>query len=303
MTNPFHEGELAVQVQAGVQYMASRVGRGIRESLGEGWGDFLREQSMAGVGSLDSSGRAWASVLIDKPGFLNTINPSTIQIDTRPISGDPLAQNLSTGRPLGLVAINLATRERMRINGHVQRSPDGAIQLSVEEAFANCPKYIQSRQVESVQPVTDDPRSALHTTALTLTQQAWIAQSDTFFIATAHADRGVDVSHRGGNPGFVHVIDTSRIEFPDYSGNKMFQTLGNLAADPRAGLVFVGFEQGYTLQLTGDATIDWNESHAARYPGAERVVTFHVQKAVEIAQAIPVRFRLLERSRYNPDLA
>lgn len=300
MNVPFHAGELAIQQQAGVQHNAGRIARGIRDFIPPDWGDFLREQSMAGVGSLDTTGRVWASILIDKPGFLNTINPQTLQIESNPINGDPLARNLQQGNPLGLVAINLATRERMRINGQTNWTMQGQLQLTVEQAFANCPKYIQVRQVDPASPGSSVLPVVIRTTALTPLQQAHITQADTFFIATAHTERGVDVSHRGGNPGFVHIINNSLLEFPDYSGNMMFQTLGNLATNPNAGLIFMGFEQGFTLQLTGRASISWDESRTSLYNGAERVVTFEVDEVVEIVNALPAHFRLLQRSPYNP---
>jgi predicted pyridoxine 5'-phosphate oxidase superfamily flavin-nucleotide-binding protein len=75
-------------------------------------------------------------------------------------------------------------------------------------------------------------------------QQRLIREADTFFIASSHRDGGADASHRGGNPGFVHVLNETKLIWPDYSGNGMFQTLGNLAIDPRAGLLFMDFESG-----------------------------------------------------------
>jgi hypothetical protein len=94
----------------------------------------------------------------------------------------------------------------------------------------------------------------------------------------------VDVSHRGGKPGFVRVdIDGGRgvLTIPDFRGNFMFNTLGNLAADPRAGLLLVGFEHGGTLQLSGRARIEWDQSAVAAYEGAERLVELTVDAVVE----------------------
>ncbi len=300
MATTFHDGELNVQRQAGVQHMASRVGRGIRDSIPLDWADFLREQNMAGVASIDGAGQVWASVLIGEPGFIDPLDGETVQFNTRPIKGDPLEKNLIQSHPMGLLVINLAERQRMRVNGHVNWTAERELQLTVEQVFGNCPKYIQARLPERASYSLVTPDIAIHSARLTPIQQGWITQADTFFIASAHAESGADISHRGGNPGFVHVVSDSLLEFPDYSGNMMFNTLGNLTANPNAGLLFMGFEQGYTLQLTGQATIHWDDARKAAFPGAERVIAYQVREVVEIAQAIPVRFRLLERSRHNP---
>ncbi len=300
MATPFHDGELSIQRQAGVQHMASRVGRGIRDSLPPDLTEFLREQFLAGVASIDNDGHVWASVLIGAPGFLNPLDSQTVQIDAKPLNGDPLAHNLSDGKPLGLLAINFAERQRMRLNGKVQYSAAGVLQLTLEQVFGNCPKYIQSRQPDAILNAANASVAAQRRSLLSAGQQQRIGQADTFFIASAHPESGVDSSHRGGNPGFIHILSDRLLEFPDYSGNMMFNTLGNLALNPDAGLVFIDFEHGGTLQLSGHAVIHWDKAHKAAFPGAERVIAYQVREVVEIAQAIPMHFQLLERSRHNP---
>ena len=100
--------------------------------------------------------------------------------------------------------------------------------------------------------------------ALDARTRALVAGADTFFIATWHPGGGADASHRGGRPGFVRVLDDRTLEFPDYPGNNMFNTLGNLVGHPRAGLLFVDFERGDLLQLTGRAKIRWEPATAVR---------------------------------------
>ena len=94
--------------------------------------------------------------------------------------------------------------------------------------------------------------------------------------------------------------DERRLSFPDYAGNTMFMTLGNLAANPRAGLLFLDWERGDTLQLSGRAVVDWSPERAAALPGAERVVDFEVDAVVRAPRALPLRWALEERSRFNP---
>ena len=103
--------------------------------------------------------------------------------------------------------------------------------------------------------------------------------------------RGADASHRGGRPGFAEVAYGGRqLTFPDYRGNRMFQTLGNLTINPRAGLLFVDWETGSTLQLTGRAQIVWDAQAVAPRPGAERLVEVTVGAVREHQRALPVPF-------------
>ena len=127
-----------------------------------------------------------------------------------------------------------------------------------------------------------------------------ILRADTFFIATEHPDAGADASHKGGNPGFVKVLDDRRIAFPDYNGNHMFNTLGNLAINPNAGLLFIDFDSGRTLQLTGRASIDWNPERAREFAGAKRVVDFEVAEIVTNESGFPLMVKFRQYSRFNP---
>ena len=129
----------------------------------------------------------------------------------------------------------------MRINGSVTRRGD-ALVVATAEVYSNCPQYIHPRAFDG--RVTDDLAHSL----LTSEQRAWIANADTFFLATSHPTRGSDASHRGGPPGFVSVDSPTRLSWPDYPGNNMFNSLGNLAVNPRCGLLFVDFEHHRALQ-------------------------------------------------------
>ncbi|MGO9059006.1 MAG: pyridoxamine 5'-phosphate oxidase family protein, partial [Candidatus Binataceae bacterium] len=106
--------------------------------------------------------------------------------------------------------------------------------------------------------------------------------------------------HKGGNPGFVKVISDRQIAFPDYNGNSMFNTLGNITAGPAAGLLFVDFASGRTLQLSGRARIDWNQQRASALAGAERMVDFELDELVDNSQGFPLRYQFIGYSRFNP---
>jgi hypothetical protein len=215
-----------------------------------------------------------------------------------PLPGDPLAGHLRTGAFAGLLAIDLAARRRMRVNGRLECAAGRPITIRVDQVYSNCPKYIQRRAAEEGVP-QEAPRTFQRAESLSEEQRAWIRRADSFFIATLHPDAGADASHRGGMPGFVSV-DGDRLVWPDYAGNLMYNTLGNIAVHPRAGLLFPDFESGAMLQVTGRAAIEWDPVRTAEVPGAERLVELVVEELVEIAGVLPPFVRLLDYSPFNP---
>lgn len=298
----FHEGERAVQERAGVAAMASRLLNGIHDTLPPIAQEFLGQQPMVILSSVDAEGAVWASLLAGEPGFVQTLDARTIFLDAEPLPDDPLHATLLTQDrpPVGLLAIELATRRRMRVNGNVEPLSEGGLLLHVRQAYANCPKYIQARSLVREAAAEPGTRVVRCGDRLTSEQQAWISRVDTFFIASFHPEGGADASHRGGNPGFVQVQDDKTLLFPDYAGNNMFNTLGNLAVNPRAGLLFVDFETGATLQLTGEARILWDTERIARFPGAQRLVEFQFASFLLTEQAVSLRWQFAQYSPFNP---
>jgi len=298
----WHAGERAVQSRAGEAGRADRSLAGIRPEIPPVAADFLAGQRILALGARDLRGRVWCSLLAGPPGFARAPDERTVDVAVRPAPGDPLAAVLAAGSvPVGLLAIEPQSRRRMRINGTAE--PHGAgLRVHTDAVFANCPKYIQTRTVEeeAAPAPGGQPPVASTGTALTPAQQAFIARADTFFVASAHPDGAADASHRGGAPGFVAVRDGTSLSWPDYTGNSMYMTLGNLALDPRAGLLFLDWERGTTLQLTGRATVDFSPERAAAIPGAHRVVDFEVDEVVQLDGRLPARWRLRESSRFNP---
>jgi predicted pyridoxine 5'-phosphate oxidase superfamily flavin-nucleotide-binding protein len=295
----FHPGERAVQEQAGVRAMADRVGPSVHSEMPAAARDFMARQPMVVIGHADATGRLWASALTGEPGFASALDHATVALNALPPAGGPLREVWSEGTEVGLLAIELSTRRRMRVNGRLVKGHDGGVTVAVRQAYANCPKYIQAREwgYAPDTPPTVQPRRGVR---LTEVQREWIAHADTFFIATAHPEAGADASHRGGASGFVRVMDGTTLRFPDYSGNNMFNTLGNLAVNSKAGLLFLDFGSGDTLQITGEARVLWDADQAAEFAGAQRVVEFKVTEVLQTPQALPLRWRFLEASPFNP---
>lgn len=264
MSGVYHEGELAVQERAGVRDMAGRIGRGIRDRVPAAAAAFLDEEPFVVVGALDERGRVWASPLA---GRLEALDERTIRADGRLAEGDPLAGVWGAAGEVGIIAIDFATRRRMRINGTAS-TQDGRVVVRTRQVYSNCPKYIHPREAH----VTGHWRPAVRGAALSGLDIRMIAAADTFFIASAHPEAGADASHRGGPAGFVRAVDERTIAWADFAGNNMFQTLGNVESTGRAGLLFVDFETGATLQVTGEARVVWD--------GAERLVEVRVEEVI-----------------------
>ncbi len=285
---PFHSGEVLVQRSAGVEQEAQAVGRIVDSVISPAVRRFLAVQRMAVAASLDEDGRPWASLLTGSPGFLQPLDDHLVRIVTVPASDDPLATNLLARPELALLVLDPRTRQRVRLNGRGLRA-SADIFLLTDQVYGNCPKYIQKRRLASEVP---GPRGyASQSRHLDARQRAWIARADTLFIASFHPAGGADASHRGGNPGFVRVLDARRLALPDYPGNNMFNSLGNVAVYPRAGLLFVDFESGDLLQLTGSAELRLR---------SERELIFEVEAALATLGGSPLRWELLEYSPANP---
>ncbi|MFI7525490.1 pyridoxamine 5'-phosphate oxidase family protein [Nocardia salmonicida] len=292
----FHPGELAVQQRMGQAEAAARVGRSIRTGIPAVAASFLAEQSMVVLGAADPAGRLWASPLTGPAGFVHAVGDATIDIDTVPEGADPLAAALSSEVEVGLIALQPQRRRRMRVNG-TSAVRAGGIRITTEQVYANCPKYISRRQIREVSGVGTSGRVRRGTT-LTTAAVEMIGAADTFFVATADDAGHADASHRGGNPGFLQVLSPTRLRWPDYRGNSMFMTLGNIAVQPRSGLLVADWSTGALLQLTGRAELVWDA--AAFTVGAQCAVDFTVDEVIERPGALAVRWGPPELSPNNP---
>lgn len=303
--NFYHAGELAMQARAQVTDMASRSGRMIADQIPTGALAFIEQQTMLVVGSMDSQGQVWASVIFGQAGFVRALDLQTLEIDlalAEISSEDPLWSQLQSNSYVGLLLIELASRRRLRVNGRMYESDATHYRIDVKQAYPNCPKYIQRRVVKSVHPKADQHvKPVTQGTKLNANQIAMIASADTFFVASAHPEHGVDASHRGGQPGFVQIVNNQLLRIPDYTGNNMFNTLGNFHSYPHAGLVFVDFQNNCVLQLTGVPKILWPHEDSQRATGGtQRFWEFRINAWRENTIPLDLEWELIDYSRFNP---
>lgn len=296
---PFHPGEATLQARLGLDERLDAVGRTvIRDHMPDQHRELFGKLPTLLVGALDADGQPWATMLAGAPGFVRTPDARTLRADARPAPGDPVAPLLQAGAPVGLLGLEPHTRRRNRMNGRVRRADARGFEVEVLQSFGNCPKYIQARMPL---PAQREPLPAqAFGPHLSEQAHALVRRADTLFIASASAAaigprkaEGVDVSHRGGPPGFVRLHDHgagTRLTMPDYLGNFFFNTFGNLLQWPRAGLLFIDHERGDMLQLAVDTEIVLDGDELADHPGAQRLLHARVRHGWWRPAALPLRW-------------
>jgi predicted pyridoxine 5'-phosphate oxidase superfamily flavin-nucleotide-binding protein len=300
----FHEGERLIQERTGEREIALLNGRLIADRIPNAARSFIAQQRLCVCAGISPDGDLWAHFLTGVPGFAAASEDMKV-VDLEladehgVLNSTPLFADLRAAAPLGILFIELATRRRLRVNGTVSALTDATVRVAVHEAFPNCPKYIQRRQIAEVsqQPhLTAIEQGA----ALNDATAQWIRNADTLFVASSHSDGRVDASHRGGSPGFVRSSGDLLL-IPDYVGNSMYNTLGNFAVHPRAGLTFVDFDHGRQLQLTGDVELRFDvESELQLTGGTGRWWAFRPRSWIASSWNQPLAWKYIDASRSNP---
>ena len=314
--SPFHHGEQQVQARFGVCDIEAWARKVVRDYLPEQHREFHTSLPFLVVAARDTNGRPWVTLVDGVENFVTSPDAQHLVIDSMPAKGDALENAFGIGADVGILGIELATRQRNRVNGRIVGNGSGAITIRVDQSFGNCPQYIREREWRRVDHMPSGKASS--GSNLTPLQRERIESADTFFIATgyrgegASATFGMDASHRGGDRGFVRTLNDTRLRFPDYAGNNHFNTIGNMVLDPRAGYLFIDYETGNLLQLTGTASIDWDSEELAKFPGARRLVTLGIEEIIELPAAVGLRWeadaesvrslRLMEKIHQSDDV-
>jgi predicted pyridoxine 5'-phosphate oxidase superfamily flavin-nucleotide-binding protein len=300
----FHEGERLIQERTGERETALLNGRLIADRIPGAARSFMAQQRLCVCAGLSGDGDLWAHFLTGVPGFATaTADLKFVDLQLADEHGvvhsTPLFSDLTVATPLGMLFIELATRRRLRINGTVSALTHAAVQVAVHEAFPNCPKYVQRRQIAEIGQQTR-ATAIEQGGALNEATAQWIRNADTLFVASSHPDGRVDASHRGGNPGFVRYSADVLI-IPDYAGNSLYNTLGNFALNPRAGLTFVDFDHGRQLQLTGDVELRFDvQSERELTGGTGRWWAFRPRRWIASSWNQPLAWKYVDASPFNP---
>ncbi len=306
--SPFHRGEREVQSRLGVRDQVEKLGqRFIREYLPDEHREFYSMLSHLFVGTVDASGRPWASVIAGRPGFIETPDDRTLRINGSRLYGDPGNAGLLAGAPVGVLGIQYNARRRNRLTAKVANVTERSLTLRVDQTFGNCPQYIQARDAIITTDVDEagDERPTVSFTRLNKRAAEIVANADNFYIATCYGEdagntsHGADVSHRGGKPGFVRIEDEKTLIFPDFPGNNHYNTVGNISMYPLAGLLFIDFDNGDLLYLTCSAEIVWDSEERRAFNGAERLVRFVIDEGLLVQAVMPIRWKFVD---YSPVL-
>lgn len=291
--SPWHAGEVAMQRLAGVAEKMADVGRKVlRPYMPDQHREFFAQLPFVVLGAVDADGDAWATLRSGAPGFLYSPDPRVLNALLPRVPDDPADGGMNDGSDIALLGIELHTRRRNRMNGVLRRKGDngsdgdGGARIDVVQSFGNCPQYIQLRDFQLTNTPAEPPQWL---PALDQAARRLVAGADAFYVASyvdmadladvpdrpdqpvvRDGRRQVDVSHRGGRPGFVRVDADGSLLVPEFAGNLFFNTLGNFTVNPRAGLVFVDFDHGHLLQMTGgvqmlDVVPDGAVAGAQRY--------------------------------------
>jgi len=280
LQDPFHAGEQALQAEAGVRARMAEIGpKLVREHMPEQHRELFGKLPTLLLAALDAEGQPWATMVAGAPGFVSTPHERELAVALGPAPDDPVLALLAPGAPVGVLGLEPHTRRRNRMNGRVLAHAEGRLRIEVLQSFGNCPKYIQARQ-PLPRPPGPAPASQTLGPGLDATALALIARSDTAFIASASArahspgrSEGLDVSHRGGPPGFLRRREQGGqlwLELEDYPGNLFFNTLGNLAVHPQAGLLLVDYRDGGLLHLRVRAQLEGHDLRLAVLGGRWR---------------------------------
>lgn len=307
----FHAGEVMLQEKAGLaERMAELGSRVVRRFMPDQHREFFAQLPYLIVGALDQNQQPWATVLSDADSFIYSPDPVTLEIAALPAAHDPLAGRLLPGAPVGLLGFQAHTRRRNRANGIVVASNAQGFAVHIDESFGNCPKYIQAREATPV--VVTAEAQASSNLRLDEAAQRLVSRADTFFIASAHPDAasdtheqpgyGVDVSHRGGKSGFVKLETLEdgreRLLVPDFAGNFFFNTFGNIALNPRVGLLFIDYTTHDLLHIAGHAELILDGPVVDAYAGAERLLSITVDQAILRRNALPLAWSTAETSPF-----
>jgi ferredoxin-NADP reductase/predicted pyridoxine 5'-phosphate oxidase superfamily flavin-nucleotide-binding protein len=291
----------------------------------------LQRAPLLALGTLDAQNRPWTTLWGGEPGFSEPLGGGVV--GTRAIvdgSNDPVVEALVGGSPKGEavqgnqkmvsgLTIDLVTRKRVKIFGRMvagalgdveaegaggAEHADGPaikqdqIQLAtkIEQSMGNCPKYLNQYEIQP-SPV----RSKLIAKGSSLSPDAkdLISKADMFFLSSSTAE-DMDTNHRGGPPGFVRILSDTEIVYPEYSGNRLYQTLGNLQLNPKVGIVFPDYGTGNVVYLTGTAEILVREEAAALLPGSNLALKIRIDEVRSVESGLPFRGVKKTPSPYNP---
>lgn len=305
MIKKYHRGEIHIQEKFGEAQLASQVSRVVKETIIGGAIPFVENQTAFFVTSIDANHKSWISMLVGSPGFIDASTVGRVYFRLEHLlspQGDIFFENIKSNRNIGVIFIELGSRRRYRVNGLVDLENQRTT-LNIEVAYPNCPKYIQRRILSSLDDNQSSSTMILHGTALDGFQKDWILNADTFFVGSQSEEGKPDASHRGGNPGFIEILDNGVLKIPDYLGNSMYNTLGNMFENSNVGLVFIDFDHGHILQLNGEVQLlfdQHSEADKLKTMDTGRYWLYEPKQWIQTKFHHSISWEFIDNSPFNP---
>jgi uncharacterized protein len=253
MNSVYHDGERYIQEQMGVRDKSDSLSSMIYHEMPVVAAQFLESLNFAVVTFSTSNQELFSSVLFDINSFITILHTKEIVINLEKSSFIPDNILGEKNLNIGLLGLEFENRMRIRVNGK-GKIEDNKLFLVIDEVYSNCPKYINDRKIVGKVDFFNDSILDKYTTLVNECKKI-IENSDTFFIATNHENKGSDISHKGGKKGFLKIISPTQLEFDDFPGNNMYNTLGNIYTNPNISILIVDFASNDILHINGHAKI------------------------------------------------
>ncbi|KAL4785230.1 hypothetical protein BJX76DRAFT_324985 [Aspergillus varians] len=316
---PWHDGEDKMHQLLRVPYQDNPT----VPFLTPGAGLLMKRSPLLAIGTLDHEKRPWCSLWGGEEGIATPTSVYSFDINT-PVGKtyDPVVESLlldsagNGGKPVSFLAIDLENRRRVKLFGKItawsvdvadqeERIRTGIAHLTihVDGSLGNCPKYLNAKQIV---PAPLNPQLISETPQLPPDAIDLLNRADCLFISSSHETQDMDTNIRGGPPGFVRVVSNEPggavLVYPEYSGNRLYQTLGNLRTTPLAGYVFPDFETGNALFITGRTETLIGMDASSILPRSNIVVRVTTTAARFVREALSFRGIPGKPSPYNPSI-
>ncbi|KAL6923410.1 hypothetical protein ACHAPO_001576 [Fusarium lateritium] len=323
-TTDWHEGEIAMHEQLNVPKLDNPTFPG----LADRYGMRVMHSPLVALGTLDDKGRPWTTIWGGERGFARPVAQDVLalnsSVDTRydPVfralwdgideegvkQGAINRPNDGDGKEMSGLAIDLETRDRVKLAGKmvagatIDEGKTVQLAMAVTESLGNCPKYLNKKDIvpHIMEPELVSEKLPLPQDALDI-----VAAADMLFLSSTNGN-AMDTNHRGGSPGFIRVIKNEEdgVEFiyPEFSGNRLYQTLGNFKVNPRVGAAIPDYNNANVLYLTGTASVLIGEEASSLLARTKLAVKISVSSAKFVKSGLPFRGSLGEYSPYNPPI-
>ncbi|EHK18186.1 uncharacterized protein TRIVIDRAFT_45249 [Trichoderma virens Gv29-8] len=319
-THGRHEGEVAVYKMLKLPISGDPTSSGLPMNHAVR----AMESPLVALGTLDNKGQPWTTVWGGEIGCTRPVAEDVLRFDSKvdtlhdPVfkalfgsdqtkAGHAVPPNGEKRKMMAALTIDLEGQDRVKLMGNMLagiEGKDGRVRLAmdIEESLGNCPKYLNRKEI-----VPNDAHPVLMPQGLPLPQEAvdLIGKADTLFLSSTNG-KSMDTNNRGGPPGFVRIIQNDEegvvLIYPEceFSGNRLYQSLGNLKVNPMIGIVIPDFITSDVLYLTGSATILVGKDASDLLIRTQLAVKINVADVIFVRSGLPFRGIPIEYSPYNP---